>query len=291
MTSIVRTSALTKRYRRTALDNCTIDVPAGRVTGLIGQNGAGKSTLLTIAAGMLEPTSGSIEVCGGTPGSGREQLEKVGFVAQDTPTYSQLTVAEHLRMGAALNRRWDAALAEKRVAALGLDPRQKAGTLSGGQRAQLALTLCVAKRPELLLLDEPVAALDPLARRNFLSDLMEVVADTGMSVVLSSHLIADLERVCDHLVLLVTGQVRMAGDVDDLLATHHRLTGPRTEREEVPGAHVLHASHTERQTTLLVQADNPIDDPLWTVSDVSIEDLVLAHMEAAQSARALEVAR
>jgi ABC-2 type transport system ATP-binding protein len=286
----LRTKALTKRYRRTALDNCTIDVPAGRVTGLIGQNGAGKSTLLTIAAGMLQPTSGSIEVCGGTPGSGREQLEKVGFVAQDTPTYAQLTVAEHLRMGAALNRRWDAALAEKRVANLGLDLGQKAGTLSGGQRAQLALTLCVAKRPQLLLLDEPVAALDPLARRNFLSDLMEVVADTGMSVLLSSHLIADLERVCDHLVLLVAGQVRMAGDVEDLLASHHRLTGPRTAAVDLPVGRVLHTSHTERQTTLLVEHDSPPNHPLWTVSSVSIEDLVLAHMEAAQSTRALEVA-
>jgi ABC-2 type transport system ATP-binding protein len=290
VTSILRTKALTKRYRRTALDDCTIEVPAGRVTGLIGQNGAGKSTLLTIAAGMLTPTSGSIEVCGGTPGSGSEQLAKVGFVAQDTPTYAQLTVAEHLRMGAALNRRWDPALATQRVEALGLDLGQKAGTLSGGQRAQLALTLCVAKRPELLLLDEPVAALDPLARRDFLSDLMEVVADTGMSVILSSHLIADLERVCDHLVLLAHGQVRMAGDVDDLLATHHRLIGPRTEQLDLPGARVLHASHTERQTTLLVREESPTDYPLWTLSEVSIEDLVLAHMENTQSARTLEVA-
>jgi ABC-2 type transport system ATP-binding protein len=290
VTSILRTTALTKRYRKTALDNCTIDLPAGRVMGLIGQNGAGKSTLLKIAAGMLDPTSGSIEVCGGTPGSSREQLEKVGFVAQDTPTYAQLTVAEHLRMGAELNRRWDHPLAAKRVADLDLDLGQKAGTLSGGQRAQLALTMSVAKRPELLLLDEPVAALDPLARRNFLSDLMEVVADTGMSVVLSSHLIADLERVCDHLVLLVAGQVRMAGDVEDLLTSHHRLTGARTERIDLPGGRVLQASHTERQTTLLVQKDSPIDDPLWTVSDVSIEDLVLAHMEDGQSPRTVKVA-
>jgi len=199
-------------------------------------------------------------------------------------------VAEHLRMGAALNRRWDAALAAKRVADLDLDLDQKAGTLSGGQRAQLALTLSVAKRPELLLLDEPVAALDPLARRNFLSDLMEVVADTGMSVLLSSHVIADLERVCDHLVLLVAGQVRMAGDVDDLLASHHRLTGARTERIDLPGGRVLQASHTERQTTLLVQQDSPIDDPLWTVSDVSMEDLVLAHMEDGQTPRTVKVA-
>src|SRR5689334_744928 len=186
MTSALRTEGLTKRYgRRTALAGCTLDIPAGHVVGLVGPNGAGKSTLLQLACGLLDPTAGRIEVLGERPASGSP---RVGFVAQDTPVYAGLTVAEHLRLGAHLNPAWDTALAERRIAAVGLDPAQKAGKLSGGQRAQLALTVAAAKRPELLLLDEPVAALDPLARRTFLQGLMELTAESGLSVIMSSHL-------------------------------------------------------------------------------------------------------
>ena len=153
------THGLGKRYRRRwALQDCDLEVPSGRVVGLVGPNGAGKSTLLNLAAGLLTPTTGSIEVLGGRPASGAEQLAKVGFVAQDAPTYNSLSVADHLKMGARLYPRWDAELATAKIERLGLDPGQRAGRLSGGQRAQLALTLGVAKRPELLLLDEPVPA-------------------------------------------------------------------------------------------------------------------------------------
>ncbi|GAB3968677.1 ABC transporter ATP-binding protein [Actinoallomurus acanthiterrae] len=280
MTAVLRARGLGKRYgRRWALSDCTVEIPAGHVTGLVGPNGAGKSTLLSLAAGMLAPTAGTIEVCGGRPGGGAAQLAKVGFVAQDTPTYGALSVADHLRLGARLNPRWDDALARTRIERLGLDPAQRAGRLSGGQRAQLALTLGIAKRPELLLLDEPVAALDPLARREFLQDLMEAVAEHELSVVLSSHLVADLERVCDHLVVLSASRVQVAGEVDELLAAHHRLTGPRRDPAALPAdQHVVTADHTERQTTLLVRTDAPIHDPSWTVSQVGLEDLVLAYM-------------
>jgi ABC-2 type transport system ATP-binding protein len=263
------------------------------VTGLVGPNGAGKSTLLNIASGMLEPTTGTIEVCGGTPGSGPEQLAKVGYVAQSTPVYTGLTIEEHLRLGAHLNPRWDDSLATKRVERLGLDPKQAAGKLSGGQRAQLALTLGIAKRPELLLLDEPVAALDPLARREFLQDLMESVAEHGLSVVMSSHLVNDLERVCDHLVVLVASEVRVIGDVDELLASHHRLSGPRRDVETLPSdQHVISAKHTDRQTTVLVRTEAPILDPAWTVAQIGLEDLVLEYMSNPAAARpALEVLR
>jgi ABC-2 type transport system ATP-binding protein len=190
-----------------------------------------------------------------------------------------LSIADHLRLGAHLNPSWDSQLADDRIAQLGLDPSQRAGKLSGGLRAQLALTLAVAKRPELLLLDEPVASLDPLARREFLQGLMEVVADQQVSVVLSSHLVADLERVCDHLIILVASQVRLAGDVDQLLATHHLLTGPVRDPATLPdNQHVIQASHTDRQSTLFIQTDAPILDPAWTVTPVSLEDLVLAYM-------------
>ncbi|MCT2587846.1 ABC transporter ATP-binding protein [Actinophytocola gossypii] len=292
--TVLRAQGLGKKYkRRWALSGCALDIPAGHVSGLVGPNGAGKSTLLNLAAGMLTPTAGTIEVCGGVPGSGPGQLAKVGFVAQNTPVYPGLTVAEHLRLGAHLNPRWDDALARDRVDRLGLDPAQHAGKLSGGQRAQLALTIGLAKRPELLLLDEPVAALDPLARREFLADLMEAVAEHGLSVVLSSHLVSDLERVCDHLIVLVDSQVRVVGEVEDLLDSHLRLTGPRRDLDTLPAdQHVVSASHTDRQTTVLVRAEAPVLDPTWTVGRLTLEDLVLAYMSNPTAARpALEVLR
>jgi ABC-2 type transport system ATP-binding protein len=280
MTAVLRAQGLGKSYgRRRALSDCTLDVPAGRVVGLVGPNGAGKTTLLNLAVGMLTPTSGTIEVLGGTPAAGPAQLAKVGYVAQDTPTYAGLSVEDHLQFGARLNPGWDDALARSRIERLGLDPTQRAGKLSGGQRAQLALTLGVAKRPELLILDEPVASLDPLARREFLQDLMEAVAEHELSAVLSSHLVSDLERVCDYLIVLVASRVQLAGDLDTLLATHHRLTGARRDPDTLPAdQHVISASHTDRQTTLLVRTEAPIHDPAWTVGQLSLEDLVLAYM-------------
>jgi ABC-2 type transport system ATP-binding protein len=222
MDAVIHTQGLGKRYRgKQALTECTLTVPTGTVTGLVGPNGAGKSTLLNLITGMLAPTEGTIRVLNEAPGT---QLAKVGFVAQETPTYAGLSIADHLRLGAHLNPGWDQAYAQARVARLGLDPKQKAGKLSGGQRAQLALTMAIAKRPELLILDEPVAALDPLARRGFMDDLTGVARDTGMSVVLSSHLVSDLDRVCDWLIVLNGGRVRAAGPLRGLLAAHPGLT-------------------------------------------------------------------
>ncbi|MEV0311113.1 ABC transporter ATP-binding protein [Nonomuraea fuscirosea] len=295
MTAVLRAQALGRRYgRRWALRECTLDIPAGHVVGLVGPNGAGKTTLLKLAGGQLTPTAGDITVLGGRPAGGPAQLAKVGFVAQDTPVYAGLSVAEHLRLGERLNPRWDAATARERIARLGLDPAQRAGRLSGGQRAQLALTLGLAKRPELLILDEPVSSLDPLARREFLQHLMEATAERRFSVVLSSHLVHDLERVCDFLVVLVDSRVRVTGEVDDLLANHHRLTGPRRDPDRLPaGQHVISARHTDRQSTYVIRTDDPIHDPAWTVSRLSLEDLVLAYMDQRTAERrvALEVQR
>ena len=239
--------------------------------GLVGPNGAGKTTLLHLAVGLLAADGGHDR------GAGRARSRAVqrswagvGFVAQETPVYAALTVADHLRLGAHLNPGWDRRLAEDRIARLGLDPEQRAGQLSGGQRAQLALTLAVAKRPDLLLLDEPVASLDPLARREFLQSLMEIAVEHEVSVVLSSHLVADLERVCDYLIVLAAAHVQLAGEVDDLLATHRRLVGPRKDPATLPGSQqVIEASHTDRQSTLLVRTKEPIHDPAWTVEEVS----------------------
>lgn len=284
MNAVLQTSGLGKAYRRRwALRDCTLQIPTGKVVGLVGPNGAGKTTLLHLAVGLLTATSGNITVLGGHPADGPAQLARVGFVAQDTPTYAGLTVARHLSMGAWLNPSWDSGLAQSRIEKLDLDPRQRAGSLSGGQRAQLALTLAIAKRPELLLLDEPVASLDPLARREFLQTLMEDVATQGVSVVLSSHLVADLERVCDYLVVLVASHVQLCGEVSELLACHHRLSGPRRDPGTLPANQVvIQKSHTDKQSTLLVRTNEPILDPAWTVKPVSLEDLVLAYMKQAR---------
>jgi ABC-2 type transport system ATP-binding protein len=273
-------SGLGKRYgRRWGLSGCTFEVPAGRVAGLVGPNGAGKTTLLHLAVGLIDPSAGSITVLGEQGAATPGQLARIGFVAQETPLYPSLSVADHMHLGAALNPGWDAALAQERIARLGLDRSQRASALSGGQRAQLALTLAIAKRPELLVLDEPVAGLDPLARREFLQGLMEFTAEHTVSVVLSSHLIADLERVCDYLILVADGRVQLCGEVDELLAIHRRLSGPRRDRVRRPASQqVIEETHTDRQSTLLVRTEEPIMDPACTVQEVSLEDIVLAYM-------------
>ena len=297
MSVVLEWRALSKRYgKRQALTDCTLSIPAGRVAGLVGPNGAGKTTLLHLAVGLLAPTSGTIEVLGAPPPASPEQLARVGFVAQDTPTYAGLTVADHLKLGARMNPGWDAGLAQRRIASVALDPSQRAGKLSGGQRAQLALTLAIAKRPEYLILDEPVASLDPLARREFLQGLMEATAEHEVSVLISSHLVADLERVCDYLIVLTESRVQLTGDVDDLLASHRLLTGPRCDMAVLPAEwHVISASHTDRQSTLLISSADPVSDTTWTVDQVSMEDLVLAYMSKAASTpgrnRTLEVQR
>jgi ABC-2 type transport system ATP-binding protein len=225
MNAVIETVSLGKRYRgRQALAECTLRVPPGAIAGLVGPNGAGKSTFLNLVTGMITPTEGSITVLGSAPAASSRQLARVGFMAQDTPTYTSFSIADHLRLGAHLNPGWDQRYAQDRIARLGLDMKQKAGRLSGGQRAQLALTMAIAKRPELLILDEPVAALDPLARRGFLDDLIEAARTHQMSVVLSSHLVADLERACDWLIVLNQGRVLMAGPIRDLMASHPAMS-------------------------------------------------------------------
>ena len=286
MSAVIDATGLGKRYgRKWALTECTLEIPSGHVVGLVGPNGAGKSTLLNLAVGLLSPTAGSINVLGDEPASSPEELGRVGFVAQDTPIFSGLRVADHLHLGAHLNPGWDQDVAEARIDQLGLDPAQRAGKLSGGQRAQLALTLAVAKRPELLVLDEPVASLDPLARREFLQILMETVAEDEVSVILSSHLVGDLERVCDYLIVLVASRVQIAGPVDELLATHVRLIGATRDPGSLPSNQkVIESSHTERQSTFLVRTEDPIHDPAWTVEEIGLEDLVLGYMGQAAAA-------
>jgi ABC-2 type transport system ATP-binding protein len=281
----IETQCLGKRYRnRWALRDCTIEIPSGRVVGLVGTNGAGKSTLLHLTAGLLTATEGTVAVAGARQRATAEQLACIGFLAQNAPVYSSLTIGDHLELGKHLNLNFDSAFARDRVQRLGLDVTQRAGSLSGGQRSQLALTLAMGKRPQLLLLDEPVASLDPLARREFLGDLMELVAETEPTVVLSSHLLADVERVCDYLIVLVRGKVMLCGDIEELLAEHRYLTGPKRDPHRFPSNQaVIRASSTDRQTTTLVRTREPILDPAWIVNNVSLEDLALAYMSVDDS--------
>ena len=280
MNPVIETRALTKRYRRvTALSQATITVPEGAISGLIGPNGAGKTTLLRLLTGLARPTGGEVAVLGGTPRQDPAFLAGVGFLAQEIPLYRRFTAADHIAIGAHLNPRWDAASARQRLKALDIPLDQVAGTLSGGQRAQLALALTLAKQPSLLLLDEPVAALDPLARRHFLGTLADAVAAGGLTVVLSSHLVADLERVCDHLILLSASRVQLCGDIDTLLAEHQVLVGPRKDTTAIEKAHTLvQAERTARQTTLLLRTNGPVIDPAFEAADVSLEELVLGYM-------------
>jgi ABC-2 type transport system ATP-binding protein len=293
-TSAVTAYGLGKRYgRHWALSDCTLSIPAGLVVGLVGPNGAGKSTLIGLMTGLLGPTTGSIEILGGPAPNSSEQLARIGYVAQGTPIYGGLSVADHLRFGAHTNPGWDAALAAQRIQDLGLDPRRKAGNLSGGQQAQLALTLGLAKRPDLLILDEPIASLDPLARHEFLQSLMAAHAEHELSIIMSSHLIGDLEHVCDYLVVLVGSRVLLDGPVDELLACHHLVTGRRRDTTSLPkGVQVITQSHTERQSTFVVRSTAPIIDATLAADPVDLEQLVLAYMGgAARTIPALEVQR
>ncbi len=281
MSNALETTRLGKRYGRAwALQDCTLALPAGRVAALVGPNGAGKTTLLHLAAGLLEPTMGKVQIFGLSPrAEPHEALPRLGFVAQDHPLYKGFTVEELLTLGRKLNPRWDGVLARARMQKLGIPLDRRAGKLSGGQQAQVALVLALAKRPDLLLLDEPLASLDPLARREFLRTLMEAVAESGLTVLLSSHIIGDLERVCDYLIILSASRVQLAGDIQEILKEHKRLIGPRQDEAAVASVHtVIEADHTRRQTTLLVRSHGPLFDPAWEVQEVALEDIVLAYL-------------
>jgi ABC-2 type transport system ATP-binding protein len=274
-----------------ALSGCTLDIPRGTITALVGPNGAGKTTLLRLAVGLTRPSAGSVRVLGLDPHDDAPALlPRVGFVAQEHPLYGSFTIEEMLRVGRELNPGWDEEAARARIAELGLPLRQKVRRLSGGQRAQVALTLALAKRPELLLLDEPVASLDPLARREFMQTVLEAVTERQLTVVRSSHILADLERVCDHLVILAAGRTQLAGPIEQIVGAHRLLTGPRDSAEDVARLHeVVRVSHAERQTSLVVRANGHVYDSRWTVHELDLEEIVLAYLgqEAARRREAV----
>ena len=278
--NVIEASGLGRRYGSTwALRDCTVAIPAGHVAALVGPNGAGKTTLLNLAAGLAAPSAGDVTVLGGLAGSPMA-LDGIAFVAQDTPMYKNLSARDMLHLTRNLNRRFDQQYAESRLGELGIPLKRKAGKLSGGQQAQLALTLALARRPRLLVLDEPMAMLDPVARHDFMASVMMAMAADGVSVVLSSHVLAELERVADYLILMSRGRVQLAGEVDDLLASHRVLTGPAAEADRyAERLSVVHARRGEAQAHLLVRAtaDEPVP-PGWEAHPVGLEELALAYL-------------
>ncbi|MFJ2514548.1 ATP-binding cassette domain-containing protein [Streptomyces griseoviridis] len=276
-------AALGLRYGRRgadrwALRDCSFRLPTGRVCAVVGPNGAGKSTLLALAAGLLPPTEGTVTALATTPAAARP---RVGFVAQAKPLYPQLTIADTLAMGADLNPgRWDTATATRIVAGGDLDPSARVRTLSGGQRTRVALALALGKRPELLLLDEPMADLDPLARHELMGALMSQAAGHGTTIVMSSHVVAELEGSCDHLLLLGAGQVRLAGEIDDLLAAHRRVQGPASTALDTH--QIVESRTTGRQLTALLRPTGPLPGAL-TGAPPTLEELVLAYLRSPQA--------
>jgi len=282
--NVIETSGLGKSYGRVAaLRDCTLTVPAGRAAALVGPNGAGKSTLKSMLAGLTIPTAGTAAVLGGQPAGSAAALDGTGFVAQDAPVYKSLSCGDMLHLTANLNRRFDHEYAQARLAELGIPLKKKAGKLSGGQQAQLALTLALARRPRLLILDEPLAALDPLARQDFMGTVMTAMADDGVSVLLSSHALAELERVADYFIVLASGEVRLAGDADDLLAGHRMLTGPAAEAGLVASQQsIVQIRRAAAQAHVLVRISGP-DEPVppgWEAHAVGLEELILAYLRA-----------
>jgi ABC-2 type transport system ATP-binding protein len=279
--NVIETSALGKRYGSTwALRECTLAVPAGHVAALVGPNGAGKTTLLNLAVGLAGPSAGTVAVLGGRPAGSPAALDGIAFVAQDTPLYKNLPTGDMLHLAANLNRYFDLDYARARLAELGIPLKRKAGKLSGGQQAQLALTLALARRPRLLVLDEPVAMLDPVARHDFMASVLTAAAEDGVSVLMSSHVLAELERVADYLILLSAGRVQVAGEVDGLLAGHRVLTGPADQVDRYAGQlAVVHARRGEAQAHLLVRAGPADPVPLgWEAHPVGLEELALAYL-------------
>ena len=285
--NVLEARGLSKRYGRTwALHGCSLAIPSGHVIALVGPNGAGKTTLLHVAVGLTAPTEGTVTVLGGLVPGSDDALGRIGFVAQDTPLYRNLSVADTVRLVANLSKGFDVPNAEARLEGLGIPLTQKVGRLSGGQQAQVALAVALARHPELLVLDEPLARLDPLARYEFMAALMGAVAEEGISVLFSSHVVAELERVCDYLVVLAQGRVQVAGDVEDLLATHRVLTGPTSDIAAVAATlPVVEERRGERQASLLVRAaaSTPLP-PGWHAEATHLEELVLSYLRSPSAA-------
>lgn len=263
-----------------ALRDCTLRLHSGRVIALVGPNGAGKSTLMHMLVGLLEPSAGEARVFGHRPGRSVEALADVAFLAQDHPLYRSFRVEELLRLGRKMNPRFDAGFAYARLCGLDIPLGRAAGKLSGGQRTQVALTLAMAKRPRLLVLDEPASSLDPLARHDLMASVLADVAETGMTVIFSSHIVSELEQACDYLVLLASGRVHLEGDISDLLESHRRLVGAAGAPLPKAVVNVVTDTTTQRQADIVARLGGSVVGEGWEASPLSLGQLVLAYLRA-----------
>ena len=279
MTDALETTGLGRRYRSTwGLRDCDLTIRGGSITGLVGPNGAGKSTLLRLAAGLSRPTAGSVRIFGDeVDPNGTAHLARIGYFDQVRPLYGTFRVEEMLTFGRRLNAAWDDEAARGWLADVDIPLDAKVKRLSLGQHAQVSLAVCLGKRPDLLLLDEPVAALDPLARRQLLQTLLGTVADRGTTVFLSSHIVSELEPVCDDLIILSAARVQTSGTIDGLLAGHRLLVGPRLAVDP-PDTDIVSSTSTARQSTLLVRGDPPDLGASWQVLEPSLEEIVLGYL-------------
>jgi ABC-2 type transport system ATP-binding protein len=286
--NVIEATGLGKRYGNSwALRECSLAVPEGHVVALVGPNGAGKTTLLNLVVGLTAPTAGSVTVLGGVLPGSPVARNATAFVAQNAPLHQNLSVTDVLHLTRNLNRHFDLGYAKARLGELGIPLKRKAGKLSGGQQAQLALTLALSRRPRLLVLDEPMASLDPLARHDFMASVLAATAEDGVSVVLSSHVLAELERVADYLVILTRGRVQVVGEVDDLLASHLLASGPDTEADcFAESVDVVHALHSKAQTQFLIRTDgsNEPVPPGWKGRSITLEELAMAYLREPSAA-------
>jgi ABC-2 type transport system ATP-binding protein len=279
----LETNGLGKRYRhRWALHDCTVQLPTGRIAGLVGLNGAGKTTLMHLATGLITPDAGSLRIYGETPSSNsRSFLAQIGFVPQERALYPDFSVRDMLTLGQKLSVNWDQVRANTLLSHLKISPKQGVRKLSGGQQAQLALIMALSKKPKLLLLDEPLTNVDPLARREYMKILMEMAAEQNVTILISSHIVSDLEPICDYLIMLSSSRVLLAEDTETLLKKHTRLIVPEQYAANLTEQHtVVQRSHTGRQTSLLLRLNTAlIADPSWQVIEISLEDVILAYLE------------
>lgn len=269
------------RYgRKWALEDLTLDVPGGRIVALVGPNGAGKTTFLQLAMGFAEPSAGTVVAFGLSPRRDAAAfLPRVGYAAQEPALFRRFSVGDLLKMGSRLNHRWDGTMAASRLRHLGIGFDLSVALLSGGMRAQVALVLALAKMPDLLLLDEPMASLDPLARHEFMRLLMAASAEQGLTVILSSHIIGDLRATCDYLVVLTRGRTQLVGDMDEIVGGHQRLVGPLDSVDAIGRVQeIIQAEHSDRQANLLVRIRGPLLDPRWESFPVDLDQIVLAYL-------------